>query len=75
MEKDIDVIARHAERRGDVLAVALLEHAECDDGALRVAELGDARAQTDVFFGAGERVFGGDFVAVRGVVVERNMRA
>lgn len=51
MQQHVDVAALDAQRRGHVLAVALLEHAEGHDGALGVAETVDARAEADVFLG------------------------
>ena len=59
MEEDVDVIARDAERGRDVFTVALFEHAERDDRALRVAELAHACAQANVIFGARECLFRG----------------
>jgi hypothetical protein len=76
MEEDVDVIARDAERGGDVFTVALFEHAKRDDRALRVAEAIDARTKPNVIFGAREafveRVIVGDIACE--VVFEGNVR-
>ena len=58
MQQNVDVAAADPERGGDVLAGFFLEHAERHDGALRVAELLDARAQADVLFGARDVLLG-----------------
>src|SRR5690349_1071668 len=56
MQQDGDVARGDTEGFGDVFSGALFEHAQGDDGALDFAELGDARAQTDVILGAREEI-------------------
>lgn len=74
MEEHVDVAARDAERARHVFAVALFEHAERDDRALRVAQARDAGAEPHVIFGAREGVV--EPSGVDGLVVlEWNVRA
>ena len=69
MQKNVDVAAADAERGGDVFAGFLLEHAERDHGALRVAEPFDAGAEAYVLFGARHVLFGEhDVVLADGLV-------
>lgn len=67
MDQDVDVAAGEAERRGDVLARALLEQAQRDHRALDLAELLHARAQADHVLGVGQQLF--DVRLVQGELV------
>ena len=65
MKKDRGVILRYTEKRCNVFARPFVENAERDDGALNLAELGDARPKPHVLHGAGHELVGKRNVIVR----------
>jgi len=59
VDEHVDVAAREAERLGHVLAGALVEKAQRDDGALHAAEGGEALPQAHRGLGVDEKLLRG----------------